>query len=106
MVIVTVLILKDTHVEKYYCGYSGNYHDLLKEFDVRIPVWLVLAIIILGFIPILNIILYLAFYIYYMIHVFWNPKRLDGEVHVYSLKGNNIATKLIKNIWKILNKPV
>lgn len=33
MIIVTVLILKDTHVKVYWTGYSSNYANIDDEYD-------------------------------------------------------------------------
>lgn len=103
MIIVTVLILKDTHVTVYWAGYSSNYANIDEEYDIKVPIWAVLLIIVLGFVPVLNIVLYMVGYIYYAIHALWNPNRNDGYTHKYTLRGRNVLTKIIKKIWKILN---
>lgn len=97
MVIITVLILKDTHVTVYYNGYSRSVYDL------KVPVWLVLVILILGFIPVLNIMLYTVGYLFYIVHAVWNPDRLSGYTHKFNLRGNNFLTRIVKKIWKFLN---
>lgn len=103
MIIVTVLILKDTHVTVYWTGYSSNYANIDEEYDIKVPIWAVLLIIVLGFVPVLNIVLYMVGYIYYAIHALWNPNRNGGYTHKYTLRGRNVLTKIIKKIWKILN---
>lgn len=102
MVIVTVLILKDTHITVYYNGYRSAL--LIEEdYDLKVPVWLVLVILILGFIPVLNIILYMVGYLFYIVHAVWNPYKLSGYIHKFDLRGNNFLTKIVKKIWKFLN---
>lgn len=103
MIIVTVLILKDTHVKVYWTGYSSSYANIDDEYDVKVPIWAVLLIMILGFIPVLNIVLYIAGYIYYIVHAMWNPNKMTGYTHKFVLRGENFLTKVIKKIWKILN---
>lgn len=110
MVIITVLILKDTHVTVYYNGYSRSValieedYDLIEEdYDLKVPVWLVLVILILGFIPVLNIMLYTVGYLFYIVHAVWNPDRLSGYTHKFNLRGNNFLTRIVKKIWKFLN---
>ena len=110
MVIITVLILKDTHVTVYYTGYSRSValieedYDLIEEdYDLKVPVWLVLVILILGFIPVLNIILYTVGYLFYIVHAVWNPDKLSGYTHKFNLRGNNFLTRIVKKIWKFLN---
>lgn len=102
MVIITVLILKDTHITVYYNGY-GCSTFMESDYDFKVPVWLVLVILILGFIPVLNIMLYIVGYIFYIVHAMWNPYKLSGYTHKFDLKGNNFLTKIVKKTWKFLN---
>lgn len=39
MVIITVLILKDTHVTVYYNGYSRSVALIEEDYDLKVPVW-------------------------------------------------------------------
>ena len=104
MVIITVLIMKDTHVTIYYNdGYSRSVALIKKDYDLKVPVWLVLVILILGFIPVLNIILYTVGYLFYIVHAVWNPDKLSGYTHKFNLRGNNFLTRIVKKIWKFLN---
>lgn len=103
MIIVTVLILKDTHVLVYWTSYSSHYASIDEEYDIKVPVWLVLLILILGFVPVLNMVLYVVAYTYYAIHALWNPNRNEGYTHKFTLRGECFLTKIIKKIWKILN---
>lgn len=63
IIILTLSILKDTHVEVYYryCGPA----KLQEEYDVIVPLWMALIITVLGLLPIANIILFAVFIIYY-----------------------------------------
>lgn len=104
MVIITVLILKDTHVTVYYNRYSRSVVLIEEEdYDLKVPVWLVLVILILGFIPVLNIMLYTVGYLFYIVHAVWNPDKLSGYTHKFNLRGNNFLTRIVKKIWKFLN---
>lgn len=103
MVIITVLILKDTHVTVYYNKYSGCVALIEEDYDLKVPVWLVLVILILGFIPVLNIMLYVVGYLFYIVHSVWNPDKLCGCTHKLNLRGNNFLTRIVKKIWKFLN---
>ena len=82
IIILTLGILKDTHVEVYYrcCGPA----KLQKEYDVIVPLWMALIIVVLGLLPIANIILFAAFIIYYPIHAGWNPNECQDYTHVIS----------------------
>lgn len=99
MVIITVLILKDTHVTVYW--YSRSVALIEEDYDLKVPVWLVL--VILGFIPVLNIMLYTVGYLFYIVHAVWNPDKLSGYTHKFNLRGNNFLTRIVKKIWKFLN---
>lgn len=101
MVIITVLILKDTHITVYYNSYSRR--EVIEDYDFKVPVWLVLVILILGFIPVLNIILYIVGYLFYIVHAVWNPDKMSGSIHKFNLRGNNFLTRIVKKIWKFLN---
>lgn len=101
MVIITVLIWKDTHVTVYYNGYSRSVALIEEDYDLKVPVWLVLVILILGFIPVLNIMLYTVGF--YIVHAVWNPDKLSGYTHKFNLRGNNFLTRIVKKIWKFLN---
>lgn len=101
MVIITVLILKDTHVTVYYNRYSRSVALIEEDYDLKVPVWLVL--VILGFIPVLNIMLYTVGYLFYIVHAVWNPDKLSGYTHKFNLRGNNFLTRIVKKIWKFLN---
>lgn len=100
MVIITVLILKDTHVTVYYNGYSRSVALIEEDYDLK---GLVLVILILGFIPVLNIMLYTVGYLFYIVHAVWNPDKLSGYTHKFNLRGNNFLTRIVKKIWKFLN---
>ena len=98
IIILTLSILKDTHVKMYYC-YSKT--ELEQEYDVTMPVWMALVIVILGLLPIANIVLFTVFIIYYAIHAGWNPDNCTGYTHVFSLKGENVIRRcllVIKNL--------
>lgn len=74
-----------------------------EDYDLKVPVWLVLVILILGFIPVLNIMLYTVGYLFYIVHAVWNPDKLSGYTHKFNLRGNNFLTRIVKKIWKFLN---
>ena len=87
IIILTLSILKDTHVEVYYRYCSST----------RIA---------LGLLPIANIILFTAFIIYYAIHAGWNPNECEGYTHVFSLRGENIVIRGLLKVKNLLCKRV
>lgn len=104
IIILTLSILKDTHVEVYYRCYG--HANLQEEYDVIVPLWMALNITVLGLLPIANIILFAAFIIYYAIHAGWNPNECENCTHVFSLRGDNIVTRGLLKVKNLLCKRV
>lgn len=104
IIILTLGILKDTHVEVYY-RYCGS-AKLQKEYDVIVPLWMALIITVLGLLPIANIILFAAFIIYYAIHAGWDLNKCKDYTHVFSLRGDNIVTRGLLKVKNLLCKRV
>lgn len=96
-------ILKDTHVKVYYTCYDTK---LKREYDVIVPLWVALIIVVLGLLPIVNIILFAVFIIYYLIHAVWNPNMCANYTHVFSLRGDNIVTKGLLKAKSLLCKEI
>lgn len=106
IIILTLSILKDTHVKVYY-NYNGYTRaELKREYDVIVPLWVALIIVVLGLLPIANIALFVAFIIYYVIHAGWNPDRCDNYTHVFSLRGDNIVTRGLLKVKNLLCKEI
>lgn len=104
IIILTLSILKDTHVEVYYRCYGPA--KLQEEYDVIVPLWMALIITVLGLLPIANIILFAAFIIYYAIHAGWNPNECENYTYVFSLRGDNIVTRGLLKVKNLLCKRV
>lgn len=105
IIILTLGILKDTHVKVYYHGYC-NGAKLKEEYDATVPVWMALIIVILGLLPIINIVLFTVFIIYYAIHAGWDPDDCDGYTHVFSLKGKNAIIRCLLVIKNLLCRKI
>lgn len=103
--IITVSIIKDTKVKVYHCYNSNPYN---KYYINTIPIWGYMLILFASALPFINNILFLAFIIYYLIHCYWDPSDRCYETHVFSLRGNNIITKIIidikNSVYNILTK--
>lgn len=104
IIILTLSILKDTHVEVYYRCY--RHAKLKREYDVIVPLWGALIIVVLGLLPIANIVLFVAFIIYYAIHAGWNPNKCGNCTHVFSLRGYSIVTKGLLKVKNLLCKEI
>lgn len=106
IIILTLSILKDTNVKVYY-NYNGYSHaELRREYVVIIPLWEAFIIVILGLLPIANIVLFVVFILYYAIHAGWNPNRCYNYTHVFSLRGDNIITKGLLKAKNLLCKEI
>lgn len=104
IIILTLSILKDTHVKVYYRDYGLA--KLYKEYDVIVPLWVALIIVVLSLLSIANIVLFVAFIIYYVIHAGWNPDRCYNYIHVFSLRGDNIVTRGLLKVKNLLCKEI
>lgn len=104
IIILTLSILKDTHVKVYYRYYGPA--KLQEEYDVIVQLWVALIIVVLGLLPIANIILFAVFIIFYAIHARWNPDECDNYTHVFSLRGDNIITKGLLKAKNLLCKEI
>lgn len=106
IIILTLSILKDTNVKVYYnyIGYSRA--ELKREYVVIIQLWEALTIVILGLLPIANIVLFVVFILYYAIHAGWNPDKCDNYTHVFSLRGDNIVTRGLLKVKNLLCKEI
>lgn len=104
IIALTLSILKDTHVKVYYRNFGPA--KLQEEYDIIVPLWTALIIVVLGILPIFNIILFAVFVIYYAIHAGWNPNECENYTHVFSLRGDNIITKGLLKVKNLLCKEV
>ena len=102
-ILITICVLKDTHVKVYDDGYYGK---LQEEYDLKLPVWALLLTVLVYLIPIVNIIAFVAFLVFYIVHAVGNHRYCEDETHVFSLNGNNWVTKSLLAIKEILNKKI
>lgn len=104
MLLFTVLIITDTRVSEYY----GREGKPLSNYKLQVPVWVFGLIVLLYFIPVLNIIALITFIITYMVYAFHTEKSdyWDEKVFKVNMMGNNLLTKVIIKIKKLLNKKI
>lgn len=103
-ILITICLLKDTHVEVYY--EVRYYAELQEEYDLKLPIWVWILTVFVYLIPIVNIVAFVSFLIYYIIHAAWDPDGNDDETHVFSLNGSNWITKSLLAIKEVLNKKI
>lgn len=95
LTIIIVDIMKDTHFKRY------NGMKVVEEFDIRIPLWFLIIIILVEQIPFLNIILFLTFIIAYFIFSNMKPEMYLVK-DIPSLKGETYVGKIVIKIKKLL----
>lgn len=94
LTIIIVGILKNTHA-KCYDGLKA-----VEEFDIAVPLWMLAIILILELIPFLNIVLFIAFVIWYIIKSSGKPDRYEDK---YILRGETYVGQAIKVVRNFLN---
>lgn len=102
-ILITTYLLKDTQVKIIRGGHNPK---LLEEYDLELPIWALLLIVLVYLIPLINIAVFISFLVYYIVHVVRNPEGCYGEIRVFSLNGNNWVTKSLLAIKEILNKKI
>lgn len=105
MIIISIIIflsvfflLKDLHIEVY-----NSHHRCVKidEYKFKYRIWHIIVILLFSFMPVMNIIAFICFLIYYIVHCLWDPYDCDGITHVFKLK---CTTKLFKFISLLISK--
>ena len=84
LTIIMVGIMKDTHVIVY------NGMKVSEEYDAEIPLWLVCIVLFIELIPLINIIAFIGFVVWYVIMCNSTPQqwlvkgafRLQGKTYV------------------------
>lgn len=95
LTIIIVDIMKDTHFKHY------NGMKVVEESKVRIPLWFFIIIILVEQIPVLNILLFLAFLVTYFIFSNMKPEMYLVK-YIPSLKGETYIGKIVIKIKKLL----
>ena len=114
MIIISIIIflsvfflLKDLPIEVY-----NNRHRCVKidEYKFKYRIWHIIVILLVSFMPIINIIAFIGFLIYYIVHCLWDPYDCDGITHVfkskYVNKPFNFISSLVSKVLNFLNKEI
>ena len=103
--LIVYLLLKDLHIEVY-----NSRHRCVKinEYKFKYRIWHIIVILLFSFIPIINVIAFIGFLIYYIVHCLWDPYDRYGITHVFKSKYVNklfnFISSFFSSIVKILNK--
>jgi hypothetical protein len=96
LTIIIVGILKDTHCV-CYDGLKAE-----EEFDIKIPLWLLIIILLIELIPFFNIVLFIAFIIWYIVKSCGEPDRFYDKC-LFSLRGETYVGQVLVIIKNFLN---
>lgn len=96
LTIIIVGILKDTHA-RCYDGLKA-----VEEFDIAVPLWMLVIILILELIPFLNIVLFIAFVIWYITKSNGKPTIYEDKC-IFSLRGETYVGQVLVIIKNFLN---
>lgn len=96
LTIIIVGMLKDTHC-KCYEGLEAK-----EEFDIKIPLWVLIIILLIELIPFLNIVLFAAFIILYIVKSCGKPNRFYDKC-LLSLRGETYVGQVLVIIKNFLN---
>ena len=103
--LIVYLLLRDLHIEVYN---SNRRCVKVKEYKFKYRIWHIIVILLFSFIPVINIIAFIGFLIYYIVHCLWDPHDCDGITHVFKSKYVNklfnFISSFFSSILKILNK--
>ena len=114
MIIISIIIflsvfflLKDLPIEVY-----NSRHRCVKidEYKFKYRIWHIIVILLVSFMPVINIIAFICFLIYYIVHCLWDPYDCDGITHVfkpkYVNKSFNFISSLVSKVLNFLNKEI
>lgn len=96
LTIIIVGMLKDTHCKCY----EGL--EVKREFDIKIPLWVLIIILLIELIPSLNIVLFAAFIILYIDKSCDKSNRFYDKC-LFSLRGETYVGQVLIMIKNFLN---
>ena len=91
ILLIVYLLLRDLHIEVYNNGYR---YVKINEYKFKYRIWHIIVILLFSFIPVINIIAFIGFLIYYIVHCFWDPTGSE-KTHVFYSKKISFITKLL-----------
>ena len=92
LICITLFLLKRTQV---YIGYDSNINGIQWD-TIKIQLWVFILIIILGLTPVINLLSFCIFFVYYLITIEY------GDYRYCKLGLNFTDNKVIKYLKRIL----
>lgn len=96
LTIIIVGIMKDTHVIMY------NGMKISEEHDIEIPLWLLCVVLFIELIPLINIIAFIGFVVWYVIIYNSTPQQWLIK-HTFELQGKTYVGRAVLAIINFLN---
>lgn len=96
LTIIMVGIMKDTHVIVY------NGMKVSEEYDAEIPLWLVCIVLFIELIPLINIIAFIGFVVWYVILYNTTPEQWLVK-YTFRLQGKTYMGRAVLAIINFLN---
>lgn len=93
-----------------YLSWRGTviavYNNINKVDEEEVPLYIGIIIVVLYFIPFLNIILFLGYNIWFACSALRKPKRCYDEYCILELNDKNVFHRIFKKVFKFLTKPI
>jgi hypothetical protein len=108
--LITISVLRATIIDEYRIknySHTLSTSEYLGGHRVQVPIWAYLIILILSFIPILNIFLFILFLILHIAWCYNNTKdKKYCRITILSLSDDTLIGKVIHKINRFLNKTI
>jgi hypothetical protein len=96
LTIIIVGIMKDTHVIMY------NGMKISEEHDIEIPLWVLCVVLFIELIPLINIIAFIGFVVWYVIMCNSTPQQWLIK-YTFRLQGKTYVGRAVLAIINFLN---
>jgi hypothetical protein len=96
LTIIIVGIMKDTHVIMYN-GMKGS-----EEHDIEIPLWMLCVLLLVELIPLINIMAFIGFVVWYVILYNTTPEQWLVK-YTFRLQGKTYMGRAVLAIINFLN---
>ena len=96
LTIIMVGIMKDTHVIVY------NGMKVSEEHDIEIPLWMLCVLLLVELIPLINIIAFIGFVVWYVILYNTTPEQWLVK-YTFRLQGKTYMGRAVLSVINFLN---
>lgn len=96
LTVIMVGIMKDTHIIEY------NGMKVSEEHDIEIPLWMLCVLLLVELIPLINIIAFIGFVVWYVILYNTTPEQWLVK-YTFRLQGKTYVGRAVLAIINFLN---